>query len=320
MNEETAVARMFRGIIPPLVTPLIDRDVLDDAGLERLVEHVINGGVSGLFILGTTGEAPSLSYRLRCELIGRVCDVVAGRVPVLVGITDTAFVESVNLAHIAADAGAAAVVLSTPYYFLAGQTELVSYVKNITRQLPLPLMLYNMPSLTKVWFEIDTLRTLSEIESIVGVKDSSGDLAYFERLVGLREQRADWSLMIGPEHLLVDAIRLGGDGGVSGGANVLPRLFVQCYQAAIDGDELRIAELREEINDFQRIYTIGKYASRFIKATKCALSILGICDDFMAEPFHRFLPPERQRVQQIVESHIRWTNAQPVLGTDASEG
>src|SRR5947209_3616044 len=110
----------FHGIIPPLVTPLVDRDTLDYAGLQRLVKHVVGGGVHGIFLLGTTGEAPSLSYRLRRELITRVCELVEKRVPILVGITDTAFVESVALANHAAQAGASAVVLSTPYYFPAG--------------------------------------------------------------------------------------------------------------------------------------------------------------------------------------------------------
>lgn len=294
------MSRRFSGIIPPLVTPLADRDRLDHAGLERLVEHVIGGGVSGLFILGTTGEAPSLGYRLRRELIERVCRLTAGRVPVLVGITDTAFVESVTVAKSAADAGAAAVVLATPYYFPAGQTELTGYVRNLAAQLPLPIMLYNMPSLTKVWFEIETLERLADIEQIVGIKDSSGDLAYYERLQTLRTRRPDWSLMIGPEHLLADSVRLGGDGGVSGGANILPRLFVDCYAAAKAGDAARLHDVQAVIGRLQKIYDIGKYASRHIKATKCSLSLLGICDDFMAEPFQRFLTPERERVRQCL--------------------
>ncbi len=289
------------GIVPPMVTPLKDRDALDVAGLERLVEHILGGGVSGLFILGTTGEAPSLGYRLRRELIARVCSLSAGRVPVLVGITDTAFVESVELAKDAAQAGAAAVVLATPYYFPAGQTELIGYVENIAQQLPLPLVLYNMPSLTKVWFEIETLRKLAPIKNIVGIKDSSGDLGYFERLMELRQDRPDWSIMIGPEAMLPAAMRLGGDGGVTGGANVFPRLFVNCYQACVAGDKSKLAYTISAIDELQKMYEIGKYASRFIKATKCALSLLGICDDFMAEPFHRFHPPERERVREIIE-------------------
>ncbi len=235
--------RPFHGIIPPLVTPLADRDALDEPGLQRLVEHVISGGVNGAFILGTTGEAPSLSYRLRRELIDRVCRQADGRVPVLVGVTDTAFVESVRLARHAAEAGAAAVVLSTPYYFPAGQTELRGYINNIVQQLPLPLVLYNMPGLTKVWFELETLRELAQLDGIIGIKDSSGDLEYFESLMSLRELRPDWSIMIGPEHLLPRAMELGGDGGVSGGANVFPRLFVECYRAAAAGNSARVAEL-----------------------------------------------------------------------------
>ncbi len=290
------------GIIPPLVTPLLGRDEIDHAGLERLIERVIAGGVHGIFLLGSTGEAPSLSYRLRRELIDCATSIVAGRIPVLVGITDTSFVESVQLAEHAAKAAVDAVVLSTPYYFPAGQTELLGYVENLVPELPLPLVLYNMPSLTKVWFEIETLEKLSSISQIIGVKDSSGDLDYFEKAVQLKKLRPDWSIMIGPEAKLPAAMRLGGDGGVAGGANVFPQLFVECYEACVAGDTDRIGELQGAIDALQQIYEIGKYASRHIKATKCSLALLGVCDDFMAEPFHRFRAPERARVEAVLQS------------------
>lgn len=293
--------RRFSGIIPPLITPLTDRDTLDVAGLERLLAYLLASGVHGIFLLGTTGEAPSLSYRLRREVISRTAQLIGGHVPLLVGITDTSFVESVSLAQFAAEHGAAAVVLSTPYYFPAGQTELMGYIRNIAAELPLPLMLYNMPSLTKVWFDLESLEKLTDVERIVGIKDSSGDLQYFGRLMELRSTRPEWSILIGPEAYLPAAMRMGGDGGVAGGANILPRLFVECYRACLAKDPQRISELATAINDLQQIYDIGKYASRFIKATKCAASLLGLCDDFMAEPFHRFHPPERERVWKILE-------------------
>jgi len=291
----------LRGVVPPLITPLTDRDSLDREGLDRLIEHVLAGDVHGLFILGTTGEAPSLSYRLRREMIDRVCAQVDCRVPVLVGITDTAFEESVALARHAADAGAEGLVLAQPYYFPAGQTELIEYVEHLVPELPLPLMLYNMPALTKVWFEIDTLQQLSHLEGIAGVKDSSGDLDYFSRLPELRTERPDWTFFMGPEHLLVESVRLGGDGGVNGGANLFPRVFVDTWQAAEEGDSATLVRCQEQIDSLQRIYEIGKYASRHIKATKSALSVLGICSDFMAEPFHRFKEPERERVAAILK-------------------
>ncbi|MCD6392069.1 MAG: dihydrodipicolinate synthase family protein [Planctomycetes bacterium] len=149
---------------------------------------------------------------------------------------------------------------------------------------------------------------MKRLEGIVGVKDSGGDMVYFENLVKLRKYRPDWTFFAGPEHLLVQAVRLGGNGGVNGGANVFPRLFVETYKAAAAGNESRLNALQEQIEYFQNIYAIGKYASRFIKGTKCALSVLGICDDFMGEPFHRFRSPERKRVIEIMEKSIAQIN------------
>jgi 2-dehydro-3-deoxy-D-pentonate aldolase len=290
----------FKGIIPPLITPLKDRDTLDQDGLERLIEHVIAGGVHGLFALGTTGEGPSLSYRLRTEVIQKVCKTVTGRIPVFISVTDTSFVESVRLSRVAADSGADAVVLSTPYYFPADQEALIRYVEHIVPELALPVMLYNMPSLTKVWFEVETIQALSSIDRILGVKDSGGNLEYYSRLCKLQAVRPDWSFFIGPEDLMIRSIPLGGHGGVNGGANVYPRLFVDAYEAAVAGDLKRCEDLQEKIEGFGKIYDIGKNSSRFIKTTKCAASILGLCDDFMAEPFIRLNRDDREKLRDIL--------------------
>jgi len=281
-----------------MVTPLRNRDELDVAGLEKLVEHILSGGVNGLFILGTTGEGPSLSYRLRRELIERVCKQVKSRVPVLVGITDTAFVESVDLARHAADAGADALVVAPPYYLPEAQPELQEYLDHLVAELPLPLFIYNMPALTKVHFELETVRRAMDEPRIVGLKDSSGDLGYFKAAADLiKNNRPDWPLLIGPEEKLFDALQLGGHGGVSGGANLFPKLYVKLCEAHRAGNLARAQELQKQI---QRVsdsfYRIGKYSSSIIKGIKCALNCLGVCEDFMAEPFHRFRDPERSMV------------------------
>ncbi len=286
------------GIVPPMITPLRDRDQLDVAGLERLIEHILAGGVSGLFILGTTGEGPSLSYRLRRELIERVCRQVNQRVPVLAGITDTSFVESVNVARCAADAGANAVVLAPPYYLPEAQPELQEYLDHLVPELPLPLFIYNMPALTKVHFELETIRRAMDEPRIIGFKDSSGDLDYFQQAVALIQQRPDWSVLIGPEEKLFASLQLGGHGGVSGGANLFPKLYVKLVEACQAGNPVRAQELQNQI---QRVsdsfYRIGKYSSSIIKGIKCVLACQGICDDFMAEPFHRLRAVERERVK-----------------------
>jgi dihydrodipicolinate synthase/N-acetylneuraminate lyase len=286
-----------------MVTPLCGRDELDLAGLERLIEHILKGGVSGLFILGTTGEGPSLSYHLRRELIERTCRQVRARVPVLVGITDTAFIESVSLARHAAAAGADALVLAPPYYLPEGQPELQEYLDHLVAELPLPLFLYNMPMLTKVQYELGALRRAMDMPRVIGLKDSSKSMSYFHDAVSLLKHRPDWSLLIGPEELLADALLAGGHGGIPGGANLFPKLYVQLCEATRNGDVPRSRQLHAQVMDISNsLYHIGHHASSVIKGIKCALSCMGVCDDFMAEPFHRFRAEERARVQcQLAE-------------------
>jgi dihydrodipicolinate synthase/N-acetylneuraminate lyase len=287
------------GIVPPMVTPMTGRDALDVAGLERLVERILAGGVSGLFVLGTTGEGPSLGYRLRREVVRRVSGLVRGRVPVLVGITDTAFVEALDLARVAADAGADAVVAAPPYYLPGGQPELREYLDHLVPELPLPLFLYNMPALTKVSFELDTVRHAMDQPRIVGLKDSSGDMDYFRSVADLLPRRADWTLLVGPEERLLEALEAGGHGGVNGGANLFPTLYVSLFRAYRDGDAERARALHEQVVRLSgSLYRIGRHSSAVIKGIKCALDCLGVCDDFMAEPFHRFREAERAQVEQ----------------------
>jgi len=284
-----------------MITPLIDRNQLDVAGAEALIEYILSGGVHGLFILGSTGEAPSLSYALRHELIERTCKQVAGRVPVLVGITDTSFVESVNLAKKSADAGAQGVVLSTPYYFPAGQPELLEYLQDLVPELPLPVYLYNMPSLTKVVFSPDTTRRAADMDGVVGMKDSSGDMIYFHELIQTFRDRPDFSLLVGPEQLLAETVLAGGHGGISGGANFHPRLYVDLYNAAKAEDLARVRALHAAVIKIgTSVYTVGQHSSSYLKGVKCAVSCLGLCGAAMAEPFHHFNEPERKQVRKYL--------------------
>lgn len=291
------------GIIPPLVTPLLDNDTLDIEGLERLIEHTISGGVHGIFILGTTGEFAGLSYKLRRELIERTCKLVKGRVPVLVGITDSAFTESLNLAKIAANCGADAVVLAPPYYFAASQPEMLEYLQQIMAQMPLPLFLYNMPSHTKVVLAPETVKAAAEIPGIIGVKDSSSDLAYFKQVQYALRGRQDFTFMVGPEEFLAEFVLTGGHGGVNGGANMFPKLYVELYQAALNRDFDKINTLQQKVMQISTtIYNVGNFGSSYLKGLKCALSVMGLCNDFLAEPFRRFNLPERKKIEDALNS------------------
>jgi 2-dehydro-3-deoxy-D-pentonate aldolase len=293
----------LHGIIPPVVTPLNSQDELDVDGLDRLIEHLIQGGVHGLFVLGSCGEGPSLSYRLRREFIARVCERTAGRIPVLVGITDSSFSEAVALADFSEDAGAAAVVSSAPFYYAPSQTELSGFIARLHEEVSLPLIVYNMPGLTKVWFELQTITELCELPKLIGIKDSSGDLDYFASVAQiLAHHRPDMTLMMGPEHLLASALERGGSGGVNGGANLFPHLFVMWYDALVQGDSHVAEQAEAVIAELQAIYQVGSGHAAVPKALKAGLKHLGICSDLPALPFERFNANNRARIADVLDS------------------
>jgi 2-dehydro-3-deoxy-D-pentonate aldolase len=302
-TQRASQPRLFRGIVPPLVTPLLAADVIDVGGLERLVEHVLSGGVHGLFLLGTTGEGPSLSHAVQRDLVQRVMSLVDGSVPVLVGITDTAVAESVALARVAAESGAAAVVAAPPYYFPMSSDALACWASQLAERVPLPLVLYNMPEMTKVSFKADTVRRLADSPAIVGFKDSSGDLGFFADVAAIvRDVRPDWSLFVGPELLLPEAHSIGGHGGIPGGANVCPRLFVDLYEALVAGDASRIAALVAQVSALARIYDVGCMPGRIIVGIKAALAARGICGTTVASSFEQFDEGQSRRIHDIVAS------------------
>ena len=291
----------LKGIIPPMITPLTENGDLDTDGLERLIEHLIAGGVHGIFLLGTNGEGPSLTYTLRKELISKACKLIDKRVPVLVGITDTSFAGSIDIATYSKDAGADVVVVAPPYYFPISQEEMIEYLENLIPALPLPVMMYNMPSCTKMHLSIETVKKAKELGAI-GIKDSSGDVFYLYSLIDEFKSSPEFSIIVGTELYLPETIIYGGHGAVAGGANFFPKLFVDLYNASLTNDKTAIFELRDQVLKlYSTIYNIGNDVSRFTKGTKGALYAMGICNDYMAQPLRNFSDENREKIKNYVE-------------------
>jgi len=161
------------GIIPPLVTPLTSKLGLDWEALARLVEHVISGGVKGIFLLGSTGESASLTMEFRHDVIRTAISKAGGRLPVVVNVATASYLETLKLADFAASEGADCLAAAPPYYYEMTQEEVASYMEKIAGHASLPLLLYNAPQYTKTAFEGRTLARLSRHENIHGIKDSS---------------------------------------------------------------------------------------------------------------------------------------------------
>ncbi len=291
----------LKGIIPPIVTPLINNSKIDEAGLKRLIEHLISGGVHGIFLLGTTGEGPHLSYKLRKDFIKEACALIDNRIPVMVGITDTCIENSLEIADSAKSAGADAVVIAPPYYVPISQIEMVEYLENIAPQLPLPFLMYNMPSCTKMHMTVNTIKKAKELGAI-GIKDSSGDMAYFYSLIEEFKDAPEFSIIAGSELFIPETIFNGGDGAVAGGANIFPRLFVDFYEASLEQNTKKVALLRKKIIQIEnKIYNVGSHSSKYIKSIKSALSAMGICNDYVAQPFRKFNEAESDKIRQNIK-------------------
>ena len=140
----------------------------------------------------------------------------------------------------------------------------------------------------------------SEIKGIVGLKDSTANMVYFHQVQVLFRNNPEFSLLVGPEELMAEAVLLGAHGSVCGGSHLNPSLFVQLYQAAVAKDIAKVITLHNKVMDIStRLYGVGQYRSSYLKGLKCALSCMGFCDDFLAEPFHRFRKKERDQRESI---------------------
>ncbi|MGC2402575.1 MAG: dihydrodipicolinate synthase family protein [Acidobacteriaceae bacterium] len=300
MNRDSSLR--LSGIITAMVTPL-DRDLtLDHEGLERLIDHLIGGGVHGIFILGTTGEAPNLPYDVRLQVIEETCKLARFRVPIIVGITDTSYQDAIRLAIKAHECGAFAVVAAPPYYFQVSQADLSHYFKTLASQLPLPLFLYNAPLNTPHWIEIDTAVKLAAEPNIIGLKDSGLSMGYFHAVREGVRARPGFCLLVGPDELLAEAVLLGAHGGMAGGSNVWPRLFVALYEAAVAQDARRVAQLQREVMQFNSaVYRSAAHPANPLRGIKCALSFLGIGGDHVTLPLRPYSPEERAKVEKYLK-------------------
>jgi dihydrodipicolinate synthase/N-acetylneuraminate lyase len=293
------------GIIPPIVTPLISNTELDVQGLKNLIDHILTGGVHGVFLLGTTGEATNLDYNIRKEFIYKACEFIDKKVPVVVGITDTCLQGSLEIANTAKYAGADALVISTPYYVPMSQNEFVYYLEELVPQLSLPFMMYNMPGCTKMHMSLNTVRKAKELGAI-GIKDSSGNLPYLLSLIEEFKDSPEFAIIAGSEMFIPETIKNGGHGAVAGGANIFPSLFVELYEASLRDDTKKIDLLMKKLVEIEeKIYNVGAHPSKYIKTIKSALSAMGICNDFVAMPFRRFDAIKTNRIiQNLKEMNI----------------
>ena len=278
------------GIICPMATPLASPSALDKEGVAKMVEHLVAGGVDGIFLLGTTGEGPHLPYAIRRELVAETCRLVAGRIHVFAGITETDLDAALAFARFCKDAGASFAVAAAPYYFQLSQGELAAWFTALADALPLPLVVYNMPSHVDTPIAPATMAKLAAHQNVVALKDSSGSISYFNKVRVAVEPFADkFAVFMGPDAAVGEAVLMGADGGVCTGANLWPRLFKELHLAAKAGDLARVRALQRFTTAANmRLYAVGSGHASIIQGVKAALSEMGLVRNVLATPFEPF--------------------------------
>lgn len=241
---------MLSGSIVALVTPMKPSGEVDWAALERLVEWHLQSGTNGFVPMGTTGESATLSTEEHLEVIGRVIELVAGRVPVVAGTGSNSTAEAVHQTQEAQRLGADACLVVTPYYNKPTQEGLLAHYKAIAAASDAPLVLYNVPPRTACDLLPETAARLAAVPNIIGLKEASGDpsrIGALRRLCG-----EDFILLSGEDAQTLEMLRLGAVGTISVTANVLPQTMAAFCQAWLDGDAERAAALDASLQPAHR--------------------------------------------------------------------
>ena len=287
------------GVVPPLISPLDGAGAPDAAAMAALVEHVLGAGCTGLFVLGGCGEGAWLTPSQRGAVVREVARAAAGRAPVLAGVMLPATGPAVEAARQAADLGADAVVVGSPYYFGVDGAAQQRHIEAVLKAVALPALLYNIPQCTHNVLAPDVVETLSADPRVLGIKDSAGDFEAFQRFLAIKRRRPDFRVLQGNESLLAASLLQGGDGLVPGLGNVAPALMVSLRSAAALGDAAECARIQDEVASLYALYADGHW----LPCLKAACAALGIGSGMPAPPLLPLGDDGRARIAAIVRRH-----------------
>lgn len=278
----------LRGVLPPLITPLRDDQVLDEEAFRRQLRRCLDAGCTGVFVNGSSGEGPWLTSAQR----RRAVELAVGEgTVVLAGVMLPGTSMTLEAAADAERAGADAVVVAAPYYFGTGESTIVRHIEAVVAAVSVPVILYNIPQCTHNPLTPAVVGELAANPRVVGIKDSSGDMALFKSHLALRDRHA-FRVLQGAEQAMGESLRDGADGLVPGLGNVAPEVFVSLVRAVREGDGATAASAERTIQDLQRIYSIAPTFA----AMKAAVAAFGVCSRTTAAPL---VPATDEQAEQI---------------------
>ena len=288
----------IKGIIPPMITPINDDESINEQELRRQVERLIKAGVHGLFVLGTNGEGYILSEKEKVLTV--VIDETKGRVPIYAGTGGVGTKETIRLSKMAESLGTDVLSIITPWFAKASDDELFEHYKAVASSVHLPVIIYNIPARTGNSISVSLVARLSEIDNIVGVKDSSGNfdnmLQYIERT---RESK--FNVLSGNDSLILWNLLAGGNGGIAGCANVYPENMVAIYENFIAGDLESAKRAQDAIRSFRNCFRFGNPNT----IVKTAVELLGYPVGKCRAPFCKVSEEGLHQIKAVLEENNR---------------
>ncbi|MFH9661184.1 dihydrodipicolinate synthase family protein [Streptomyces sp. NPDC017248] len=301
-------ATPLTGVVPPVCTPLTPEGEVDVASLLRLAGFLVEAGVHGLFLLGSTSEAAFLTDAQRRQVVAAVTAHVGGQLPVLAGAIDMTTPRVLEHVSAVTAAGAGAVVVTAPFYARTHPAEIERHYRRIAAASPVPVLAYDIPVAVHTKLPADLVLGLAGDGVLAGVKDSSGDLAAFREIVTGARARPGFSVLTGGELITDAALALGADGAVPGLANVDPHGYVRLYRQCRAGDWAGARAEQERLCALFGMTGAGDPArmggsSAALGAFKAALHLRGVIDcPVTAEPQVPLSGEEVERVGRFLEA------------------
>ena len=284
-----------KGIIPAMVTPLTPDGKINVEALRKLTRYLIDGGVHGLFPVGSQGEFYALTFEEKKKVIEVVVEEARGQVPVYAGTGAVTTREAVALTKMAEGAGATAVSVITPYFIHPNDGELMEFYTTIAKSTRLPILLYNNPQRTGVNMTPDFIVRASRVENIVGIKDSSGDMTLMAECI--RRTEGKFSVLAGRDTLIYGVLCYGGKGGIAACANIAPKLMVEIYEAFMAGDLKRSLEAQFRLAPLRLAFDLGTFPA----VIKEALTLIGIEAGPAIDPVGGMKPQARAELKGILQ-------------------
>ena len=268
---------LFHGVIPPISTVFNEDYRLDQVGMGRLIDYLIENGVNGLFFLGTGGEFSQLLLQERKEIAEFAVEYVNHRVPVLIGTGSTSTHEAVELSQHSEKIGADGIVVINPYYMKLSEDNLYRHYQEVCDAVALPILLYNFPAFTGQDLTPDfVLRAVKEHPNIVGIKETVDSVGHIkEMILTVKEKFPDFLVFSGFDDHFLQNLSLGGDGAISSSVNFAPHLAVGLYDAFTGGDLTKAVHIHRQLAILSRLYQLDQPFTNVIKeATKlCGIGI-----------------------------------------------